>query len=63
MGEKKYFVSDCWEVSEHYTGFTNTTLNGRTCQRWDSQFPHQHNVANMDEDFPGGVGLLSPSNI
>lgn len=25
-----------------YTGMINTTRGGRTCQRWDSQFPHKH---------------------
>ena len=25
-----------------YNGTVNTTLNGLTCQRWDSQHPHKH---------------------
>jgi apolipoprotein(a) len=25
-----------------YRGFQNITASGRVCQRWDSQFPHQH---------------------
>jgi len=27
-----------WE----YNGTMNVTISGRTCQRWDSQFPHRH---------------------
>ncbi|ESN91624.1 hypothetical protein HELRODRAFT_138458, partial [Helobdella robusta] len=26
-----------------YTGNVSTTIFGRTCQRWDSQEPHEHN--------------------
>ena len=29
---------------EGYRGTTNTIWNGIPCQRWDSQYPHQHDV-------------------
>ena len=28
-----------------YCGTIATTVNGRTCQRWDSQFPHEHSFS------------------
>nr|XP_033815652.1 hepatocyte growth factor isoform X2 [Geotrypetes seraphini] len=28
---------------EGYRGFMNVTYSGTPCQRWDSQYPHQHN--------------------
>merc|ERR1711962_713233 len=31
--------SDCWS-DEGYSGTMNTTGNGYTCQRWDSDYPH-----------------------
>ncbi|ELU12469.1 hypothetical protein CAPTEDRAFT_50153, partial [Capitella teleta] len=33
-----------------YSGTLSTTLSGRTCQRWDVQTPHAHNVD--DAHFP-----------
>ncbi|XP_034018016.1 plasminogen isoform X2 [Thalassophryne amazonica] len=34
---------DCIQCSgENYRGKTSTTANGFTCQRWDSQKPHNH---------------------
>jgi len=29
---------------KEYRGFKNTTKNGKTCQRWDSQSPHTHSA-------------------
>lgn len=29
---------------EGYRGTSNTIWNGIPCQRWDSQYPHQHDV-------------------
>lgn len=34
-----------------YLGTVSQTLSGRTCQRWDSQFPHQHFYTEI-EMFP-----------
>lgn len=29
---------------EGYRGIVNTIWNGIPCQRWDSQYPHQHDI-------------------
>ena len=36
-----------------YTGTKSTTVSGKTCQRWDQQYPHKHGYANarLDEKF------------
>ncbi|CAH2275686.1 hepatocyte growth factor [Pelobates cultripes] len=37
-------TKDCIKgQGEGYRGTISTTYNGIQCQRWDSQFPHQHN--------------------
>jgi hypothetical protein len=41
----------------NYRGTTNVTVNGRTCQRWDEQFPHSHDRTN--ETYPGLEGNYS----
>ena len=41
----------------NYRGKISTTVKGYTCQRWDSQFPHEHKVepqiesAGLDENY------------
>jgi len=37
----------------HYLGTTSVTMNGRTCQAWTSQSPHQHNY-NQDHLYSDG---------
>ena len=42
----------------HYTtyrGVLNTTTTGRTCQRWDSQFPHDHSYGPESKECRGTV--------
>lgn len=34
-----------------YNGTTSTTSSGRTCQRWDTQTPHEHKLINSNR-FP-----------
>ena len=32
----------CYRGLASYQGTVNTTINGLTCQRWDTQKPHRH---------------------
>ncbi|KAL7521065.1 hypothetical protein ACHAWX_005756 [Stephanocyclus meneghinianus] len=34
-----------------YIGTINRTSSGHICQRWDSQFPHQHNFTANDQNY------------
>lgn len=43
---------ECYnETSIKYDGLISTTFEGRSCQRWDSQYPHKHNRNNIS-NFP-----------
>ncbi|XP_061176984.1 plasminogen-like [Saccostrea echinata] len=53
----------CFEFGIPYRGSINTTISGKQCQRWDRQYPHQHNFyywpgtdenfcRTLDEDLP-----------
>ncbi len=41
-----FFFSECMSNRSggNYRGKINVTRTGRTCQRWDSQWPHVHDV-------------------
>lgn len=38
-------------LGQDYTGTYSQTVSGRTCQRWDSQTPHEH-INNDPARFP-----------
>ena len=45
------YYCGCAKVKQDdYRGRIATTATGRTCQRWDKQWPHQHNVT--PEKYP-----------
>ncbi|CAH1777804.1 unnamed protein product, partial [Owenia fusiformis] len=46
-------LCDCktTDKGETYMAYTNTTLSGKTCQRWDSQTPHSHDQTDASK-FP-----------
>ncbi|XP_033747178.1 plasminogen-like [Pecten maximus] len=41
-------VKDCY-ASGNYEGKVNCTVNGRSCQRWDSKSPHFHLYGPLDD--------------
>jgi len=43
-----------------YKGHTSTTVNGRTCQRWDSQSPNKHKNTNAN-NYPDAT-LVAATN-
>jgi hypothetical protein len=55
-----YTGPDCkLDIKGHtYAGNIMNTVTGRTCQRWNSQSPHQHNqqAANFPERHLGDAG-------
>ena len=36
-------------IGSKYDGTVNTTIAGRTCQRWDSQTPHLHRYHSLSD--------------
>ena len=47
-------------VERNYFGSISTTTSGFSCQRWDSQSPHPHNLTDL-ERFPD-VSVEAASN-
>lgn len=35
-------------MGEQYWGTVNVTINGRTCQRWDTTSPHNHSFLDLE---------------
>ena len=46
--------------NSNYNGTMNYTLNGLTCQRWDSQSPHRHHYTDLG--FFSGATLEEVAN-
>ena len=46
---------ECKETVEgtEYRGTKSTTVSGKTCQAWNTQSPHQHELVPLDEDLEG----------
>ena len=40
-------TEDCYSPWTEYLGATATTVTGKVCQRWDSQFPHNHTYSDQ----------------
>ena len=38
-------------MGREYSGTQAKTISGRTCQRWDSHYPHEHTMTDSDR-FP-----------
>lgn len=54
--EKPLFICQvCTKASdpkgEQYWGTVNVTVNGKTCQRWDTTSPHSHSFLTLEENF------------
>ena len=49
-----YMIKECRDSEQgiDYIGNLATTRSGKTCQRWDSNFPHSPNSAIKGENFP-----------
>ena len=39
------------KAGTEYAGGISVTVSGLSCQRWDAQYPHQHNPTSPDQ-FP-----------
>lgn len=42
--------TDCYNSSSPYTGKMTCTVSGRTCQNWNSQYPHMHDYILHPDD-------------
>ena len=47
---------------DKYLGRTSVTVNGRTCQNWSAQSPHQHTIGSTDDKFLGDGSVAAAKN-